>query len=171
VRQANAEPDYVRTREEAKVTVAKGTYCPRYSHETEETRENRTVGGSIFYTRCVWPYLAGYETCCHSAEVMMISTFVLLVPTYVNRFRCICVLAMCICVLGRCICVLGMCVCVLGMCISVLGMCICVLGRCAENCPAVFRRVRRIAKNDCWLLHVCPPARMEELGCHWTDFD
>ena len=31
------------------------------------------------------------------------------------------------------------------------------------------RRVRRIAKCSCWLRHVCPSARMEQLGSHWAD--
>ena len=34
---------------------------------------------------------------------------------------------------------------------------------------SVFRRVHRIAKNDCWLLHVClvsPSVRMEYFGPH-----
>ena len=34
--------------------------------------------------------------------------------------------------------------------------------------------VRKIAKGDCWLRHVClyvrPSVRMEQLGSHWTDF-
>jgi hypothetical protein len=37
-----------------------------------------------------------------------------------------------------------------------------------------FMRVRKIAKSDFWLRHVCPYARppisMEQLGSHWTDF-
>jgi hypothetical protein len=37
-----------------------------------------------------------------------------------------------------------------------------------------FRRVRKIAKYDYWLRHVClsvrPSVRMELLGSQWTDF-
>ena len=33
-----------------------------------------------------------------------------------------------------------------------------------------FRRVRKIAKSDYELRRVCPSARMEQLGCHWTDY-
>jgi hypothetical protein len=33
-----------------------------------------------------------------------------------------------------------------------------------------FRRFRKIAKSVCWLRHVCPSIRMEELGSHWADF-
>jgi hypothetical protein len=33
----------------------------------------------------------------------------------------------------------------------------------------VFRRVRKIAKSDNYLRHVCPSVRTEELGSHWTD--
>ena len=44
--------------------------------------------------------------------------------------------------------------------------------KCAYIC--IFRRVRKIAKNDYYLRHVgpCvrPSARMEQLGYHWTDF-
>jgi hypothetical protein len=32
------------------------------------------------------------------------------------------------------------------------------------------RRVRKIAKNDCWLRHVCPSVCMEQLGSNRTDF-
>jgi len=31
-----------------------------------------------------------------------------------------------------------------------------------------YRRVREIVKNDCKLRH--DSVRMEQLGCHWTDF-
>jgi hypothetical protein len=34
----------------------------------------------------------------------------------------------------------------------------------------IFRRVRKIAENDCSLRHVCVSVRMEQLGSHWTDF-
>jgi len=30
--------------------------------------------------------------------------------------------------------------------------------------------VRKIAKSDYWLHHVCPSVRMEKCGSHWTDF-
>jgi len=33
----------------------------------------------------------------------------------------------------------------------------------------IFRRVRKIAKSDYQLRHVCPSVRMEQLGSHWTD--
>jgi hypothetical protein len=33
-----------------------------------------------------------------------------------------------------------------------------------------FRRVRKIAKHDFQLCHVCPSVRMEQLRSHWTDF-
>jgi hypothetical protein len=33
-----------------------------------------------------------------------------------------------------------------------------------------FLRVRKIAKSDYSLRHVCPSARMEQLGSHWKDF-
>jgi len=35
---------------------------------------------------------------------------------------------------------------------------------------SVFRRVRKIAKNDYWLCHVCPSVRMEQLGSDRMDF-
>ena len=39
----------------------------------------------------------------------------------------------------------------------------------------IFRRVRKFAKSDYQLrrvrLSVRPPARKEQLGSHWTDFD
>jgi hypothetical protein len=39
----------------------------------------------------------------------------------------------------------------------------------------VFRRVRKIAKNDYWKRHkrlsVFLSVCMEQLGCHWTEFD
>jgi hypothetical protein len=40
---------------------------------------------------------------------------------------------------------------------------------------AIFRFVRKIAKRDYWLRYVCLSvnrlsARLEQLGCHWTDF-
>jgi hypothetical protein len=38
----------------------------------------------------------------------------------------------------------------------------------------VFRRLRKLAKNDYYLRHVmpvCPPARVQQLGSHWPDFD
>jgi len=42
------------------------------------------------------------------------------------------------------------------------------------NASTVFRRVRKIAKSDCYLRHVClsvrPPACMELFGSHWSDF-
>jgi len=34
----------------------------------------------------------------------------------------------------------------------------------------VFRQVRKIAKSDYYLRHVCPSIRMEQLGSHSTDF-
>ena len=34
----------------------------------------------------------------------------------------------------------------------------------------VFRRVRKIAKSDYLLRHVCLSVRIEHLGCQWTDF-
>jgi len=39
----------------------------------------------------------------------------------------------------------------------------------------IFRRVRKIAKRDYWLHYVClsvcrQSVRMEQFGCHWTDF-
>ena len=35
----------------------------------------------------------------------------------------------------------------------------------------LFRRVRKIAKSDYWLCHICPSAlRVEQLGSYWTDF-
>jgi len=34
----------------------------------------------------------------------------------------------------------------------------------------IFRRVRKIAKGDYLLRHVCPSIRMEQLGSHWKDF-
>jgi len=38
----------------------------------------------------------------------------------------------------------------------------------------IFRHIRRIAKSDYWLRHVCssvrPSTSMEQLGSHWTDF-
>jgi hypothetical protein len=34
-----------------------------------------------------------------------------------------------------------------------------------------FRRVRKIAKRGCQLLHVRLLVRMEQLGSHWTEFD
>jgi hypothetical protein len=33
-----------------------------------------------------------------------------------------------------------------------------------------FRRVRKIAKSDCYLRHVCVSVRMEYVGTHWTHF-
>jgi hypothetical protein len=33
-----------------------------------------------------------------------------------------------------------------------------------------FRRVRKMAKSDYKLRHVCPSFRMEQHGSHWTDF-
>ena len=39
----------------------------------------------------------------------------------------------------------------------------------------IFRRVRKAAKSDCWLRHICPYVRpsadMEQFGPQWTDFD
>jgi hypothetical protein len=35
----------------------------------------------------------------------------------------------------------------------------------------VVRRVRKIAKSDCWLYHVRLFVLMEQLCSHWTDFD
>ena len=35
----------------------------------------------------------------------------------------------------------------------------------------IFRRIRKIAKSDYQLRHVCPSVRMEQLGSNWTDFD
>ena len=32
--------------------------------------------------------------------------------------------------------------------------------------PLVFRRLRKIAKLDCWLRHVCLSVLMEKLGSH-----
>ena len=34
-----------------------------------------------------------------------------------------------------------------------------------------FKRIRKIAKSDCWLRRVLPSVRMEQLGSHWKDFD
>ena len=34
----------------------------------------------------------------------------------------------------------------------------------------IFRRLRQTAKSDYWLRHVCLSVRMEQLGCHWTNF-
>ena len=34
----------------------------------------------------------------------------------------------------------------------------------------LFIRIRKIAKSDNQLRHVCPSVRMEQLGSHWTDF-
>jgi hypothetical protein len=34
----------------------------------------------------------------------------------------------------------------------------------------LFRRVRKIAKSDCYLQHVCLSVRIEQLGSHWTGF-
>jgi hypothetical protein len=34
----------------------------------------------------------------------------------------------------------------------------------------IFRRVRKFAKNDYELCHVCPSVRVEQLGSHWKDF-
>jgi hypothetical protein len=34
----------------------------------------------------------------------------------------------------------------------------------------IFRRVRKIAKSDYKLRHVCPSVRMQQLGSHWTNF-
>ena len=34
----------------------------------------------------------------------------------------------------------------------------------------IFRRVRIIAKSDYELRHFRPSVRIEQLGCHWTDF-
>jgi hypothetical protein len=31
-------------------------------------------------------------------------------------------------------------------------------------------RVRKIAKRDCQLCHVCPSVRIEQLRSHWTNF-
>lgn len=31
--------------------------------------------------------------------------------------------------------------------------------------------VYKIAESDYWLGHVCPSVHMEQLGCHWMDFD
>jgi hypothetical protein len=35
----------------------------------------------------------------------------------------------------------------------------------------VFRRVRKIAKSDYQLRHVCLFVRMQQIGSHWTDFN
>jgi hypothetical protein len=35
---------------------------------------------------------------------------------------------------------------------------------------SVYGRVRKIAKSDCWLRHICPSVLTEQLGFHWTDF-
>jgi hypothetical protein len=35
---------------------------------------------------------------------------------------------------------------------------------------SLIRRVRKIAKSDYWLCHVCPSVRTEQLGSQWTDF-
>jgi hypothetical protein len=35
---------------------------------------------------------------------------------------------------------------------------------------SIFRRVRKIAKSDCYLRRVCLSVRIEQLGSHWTDF-
>ena len=34
----------------------------------------------------------------------------------------------------------------------------------------LFKRVCKTAKSDCWLHHVCPSVRMEQLGSQWRDF-
>jgi hypothetical protein len=58
-----------------------------------------------------------------------------------------------------------MCVCVC-LCTKIdiyTDVCVCV---CVP-----FRRVRKIAKSDYYLNHVCPSVHpMEQLGSHWTDF-
>jgi hypothetical protein len=40
-----------------------------------------------------------------------------------------------------------------------------------EEILIAFRRVRKIARSDYKLRHVCPSVRMEQRGSHWTDFD
>jgi len=34
----------------------------------------------------------------------------------------------------------------------------------------LLQRVRRIAKSNCYLRHVCLSVRVEQLGSHWTNF-
>jgi hypothetical protein len=34
----------------------------------------------------------------------------------------------------------------------------------------IFRHVRKIAKNDYSLRHVCPSVHMEDLSTSWTDY-
>ena len=38
------------------------------------------------------------------------------------------------------------------------------------NYILIFRRVRKIAKSDCWFCHGRPTVRVEQLGFHWTHF-
>jgi len=37
------------------------------------------------------------------------------------------------------------------------------------NVAQIFRSVRKVAKSDFELRHVCPSVRMEQLSSHWTD--
>jgi hypothetical protein len=45
-----------------------------------------------------------------------------------------------------------------------------VLGEDVEGLRDYFRRVRKTAKREYQLRHVCPSVRMEQLGSRWTDF-
>ena len=42
--------------------------------------------------------------------------------------------------------------------------------RDTTRCMFVFRRVRKVAKSDYQLRHVCPSVRMEQRASHWSDF-
>ena len=35
---------------------------------------------------------------------------------------------------------------------------------------SISRHICKIAKRKCYLRHVCPSIRVEQLGCHWMDF-
>ena len=43
-------------------------------------------------------------------------------------------------------------------------------GECIYHRLSVFRRVRKVAKGDYYLCHVCPSVRVEQLGFLGTDF-
>jgi hypothetical protein len=52
---------------------------------------------------------------------------------------------------------------------------VCTSYRSGSDCRFTYRlsffsRVREIANSDCYIRHVCPSVRIEQLGSHWTDF-
>jgi len=39
-----------------------------------------------------------------------------------------------------------------------------------QNFHTICRRIRKIAKSDCYFRHVCPSVPIEQLGSHWKEF-